>query len=68
MTTAIDCACDHGLSRAGLSGLLARLYARLVPSRWSADRLDPERLSRHLLRDLGLDEGRGHAPRQFRQD
>lgn len=58
MSAIVCTACDHRPSGTGLSRLLARLRARL---RWArrADRLDPDRLSCHLLRDLGLDDGRG---------
>ena len=58
MTAIVCTACDHRPPSTGLSGLLTRLRARLGRTR-RADRLDPERLSRHLLRDLGLDDGRG---------
>lgn len=67
MNAMIQTACDHHPSGTGFFRLLARWRARLGWTR-RADRLDPERLSCHLLRDLGLDEGRDYPPGRFTRD
>lgn len=67
MNAIIQTACDHHPSGTGFFGLPARLLARLGWTPRAADRLDPERLSCHLLRDLGLDEARDYPPVHVRR-
>lgn len=67
MNAIVQTSCDRHPSGTWFFGLPARLLARLGWTR-RADRLDPERLSCHLLRDLGLDEGRDYPPGRFTRD
>lgn len=68
MTATVCTTCETSPSRTTLSSLLARLRTRLRPEGRSLDRLDPDRLGRHMLRDLGLDDGRVLTPRRFKWD